>query len=248
MNTDEAKNDVAKKQLLELLMVAVLNNARKMYIFTDQELDRLFVVYEDDSKCPLVTVLDGEGAVYRALLGTMENRRVLTGEFAMEQECCLDLPVAGAKAHFDLTATHMVVVKITSQPAIEVSRPASLPPPPPEEEELVIDESELARLPVKLSETELSPEKKRALMAAGEIMEGSFNFPVGAKSLVSVEVAEHFKTVPVLLDGGTLYLATTNLEVGEEMGKALPTLTGITVVNVVVAEEAIARLLERYVL
>lgn len=221
----------AKKRLMEVLLVAVVDNAHKMYIFADQDEDNLYVVYKDDNDCPHVTVLDGEGAIYRALLGTMESRRVLTGEFDMDQDWCLDFTVAGAKAHFDLTATHMVVVKIISQPAVEAPRP--VPPPPLSDDDLTIDESELATaveesLPSQQVEenvpiitepmpiTPLAPvlekmPENRAMDMVGAIMLSTKPFPSEIIQLVPVVMTNRGQFVPLFFDGQKrLWVAMTD--------------------------------------
>ena len=61
-----------------------------------------------------------------------------------------------------------------------------------------------------------------------------------------MDVASHFNVVPVLREGDVLFLAVLDLEVGEEVGKTLPMLTGLTVKPVTLDQTAMERLLEKY--
>lgn len=209
----------AKKQLMNTLLCAAQIGVRELYLFAVE--NRLFVIYGEGVTEPQLVVLEDAGAVYRALLGTMENRRILTQEIQMYQDWCLDFTVAGAPAHFDLTTTHMVVVRITSQPAVEAPR---LPPPPlPNEDELVIDEGALAAaveesLPP-LPEDEVPiitepipsasppvpvPEKKpedRAMEMVGAIMLGTKPFPSEVVQFVSIVMTSRGGFVPLFFDG-----------------------------------------------
>lgn len=222
----------AKKKLLGILFFAVQHGVQELYLFAVE--DRLFAIYGKGASEPQLAVFEEAGAVYRALLETMENHRVSTGEIAKDQEWCLDFPVAGARAHFDLVTTHMAVIKITSQPAVEAPRFAP-PPSPPDEEEIVIDESALAAAaeelppppsaedvvpiiiepvqPAPPSAPELKkPSEEQAMDMVGAILLNTKPFPSEVIQLVPLYLANRGQFVPLFLDEQKrLWVAMTDL-------------------------------------
>lgn len=105
----------AQKELLNLLVVAVQTGVRVVYLFSDE--DRLFVVYDNKTEGPKVVVLERSAAIFRALVNTMEDQRDTTLESGLDQEWCLDMTVAGGRAHFDMTQTNIVTVRIDAPQA-----------------------------------------------------------------------------------------------------------------------------------